>query len=199
MVTARTEFHTHTFFPCMADDTAQLLRNWILCIPKIGFQLRRIIKIIGKDMATSKEKKAPVTTIALVVLSLITFHHLFSWIVNAYTEWDYFINRPPEYRVIQASFGNKLGFLGFIFFCVVIDYRDTRKYIQDILRLYLVMTVIAMLSPYINGRWLSDVAPKSPGNVFPKVWIAGTIVALISLRLEANRLAKEGVSNKKAS
>lgn len=137
------------------------------------------------------EKKAPVTKVALVVLSLITFHHLFSSIVNTYTEWDYFINRPPEYRVIQAHFGNKLGFLGIIFFCVVVDYRDTRKYIQDILRLYVVMTVIALLSPYVNGRWLSVVAPKSPGNVLPKLWTILGLVGLISLHFEQKRLEKE--------
>jgi hypothetical protein len=144
-----------------------------------------------------KEKKAPVTKVALVVLSLITFHHLFSSIVNSYTEWDYFINRPPEYRVIQAHFGNKLGFLGLIFLAVVLNYRDTRKYIQDILRLYVGMTVIALLSPYVNGRWLHIVAPNSPGNVLPKVWTMLGIIGLISLHLEQKRLNKEESSDSK--
>lgn len=148
--------------------------------------------------SSAKEKKAPVTTTAVVVLSMITFHHLFSSIVNTYTEWDYFLNRPPEYRVIQAHFGNKLGFLGIIFLAVVVDYRGCRQYIQDILRLYFVMTVIALLSPYVNGRWLSVVAPQSPGNVLPKVWTALAGIALISLRREAKRLEAAEGSRKKS-
>lgn len=138
-----------------------------------------------------KDKTAPVTTFALVVLSLITFHHLFSSIVNSYTEWDYFINRPMEYRVIQAHFGNKLGFLGIIFLAIIVDYRGSRKYLQDMMRLYFVMTVIAIVSPYINGRWLSVVAPKSPGNVMPKLWVILTFLALISLHREAKRIDEE--------
>lgn len=149
-------------------------------------------------MTTATERSYPVTTTAIVVLSIITFHHLFSSIVNTYTEWDYFINRPLEYRVIQAHFGNKLGFLGIIFLAVVLNYRDSRKYIQDILRLYFIMTVLALLSPYVNGRWLSDVAPRSPGNVLPKVWTALAAMGLISLRWEAQRLEKGNREKKKS-